>query len=92
MNNERGPERIRFTAEAALRRSGGRAFRVRLFDLSAEGCKIEFIERPAIGERVWVRFGALQAVEGTVRWIDGHIGGVQFERPLYEPVFQQLIR
>lgn len=92
MDDERGPERIQYTADATLRRSGGLAFRVRVFDLSVQGCKIEFVERPAIGERVWVKFDGLEGIEGAVRWIDDHIGGVLFERPLYEAVFQRLIR
>jgi hypothetical protein len=92
MDDGRGSDRIQFTAEAGLRRCGGLSYRVRVFDLSPKGCKIEFIERPSIGERVWVKFDALQAIEGTVRWIDGHIGGVQFERPLHDAVFQRMAR
>lgn len=52
---------------------------------------MEFIEVPAIGERIWVKFDTLEAVEGSVRWTAGHTGGVQFARPLYEPVFRRLI-
>jgi PilZ domain-containing protein len=92
MNDYRGPDRIHFTAEAGMRRSGGHGYRVRVFDLSPQGCKIEFIERPAVGERVWVKFDTLEAIEGTVRWIDGHIGGLEFERPLHDAVFQRLVR
>lgn len=86
----RGPDRRPFTTEAGIRRSGGRAFRVRIFDLSPSGCKIEFVERPSIGERVWVKFDGLEAIEGTVRWVAGHIGGVQFTRPLHDGIFQRL--
>lgn len=57
---------------------------------SPVGCRIEFVEPPAVGERVWIRFDGLEAIEGTVRWVEGHIGGVRFERPLHEAVFQQL--
>jgi hypothetical protein len=79
------------SAEVGLRRAGLNAFRVRVFDLSCEGCKIEFVERPAVGERIWVKFDGLDSIQGTVRWIEGHRGGVQFERPIYDPVFQRLI-
>jgi len=87
----RRAERVQLCADVAVRRSGVRAFRVRVFDLSPEGCKVEFIEVPAIGERIWVKFDTLEAVEGSVRWTAGHTGGVQFARPLYEPVFRRLI-
>jgi hypothetical protein len=73
--------------EVAFRRSGGHGFRVRAFDLSPKGCKVEFVERPALGERVWVKFDKLEALQGTIRWVEGHIGGVEFDRPLHEAVF-----
>lgn len=87
----RETQRVPFTAEASIRRSGVHAFRVHVFDLSPEGCKIEFIERPAVNERVWVKFDGLEALEASVRWLEGHIGGVHFERPLHDAVFQKLI-
>ena len=96
MSSDTGPEkprgspRLGFAAEVGVRRTGVRSFRVRIFDASPEGCKIEFVERPAIGERVWVKFDNLEALEGSVRWVDGHTGGVQFEHPLHEAVFERL--
>jgi len=89
--NTRKRERVPLTAEVGIRRSGIHSFRVRVFDASPEGCKIEFIEIPLLGERVWVKFDGLEALEATVRWVEGHIGGVHFERPLHEAVFQRLV-
>lgn len=86
----RGKGRVSLEAEVGIRRSGLHPFRVRAFDASAVGCKIEFVERPALGERVWVKFDGLEAIEGTVRWVDGHIGGVHFSRPLHEAVFERI--
>lgn len=87
----RSTGRLSLNAEVGIRRSGLRPFRVRVFDASPEGCKIEFVERPAVGERVWVKFDGLEALEGMVRWVDGHIGGVEFNRPLHQSVFQRLV-
>lgn len=87
----RDTERVPFTVEAVIRRSGVHGFRVHVFDLSPQGCKIEFVERPSVSERVWVKFDGLEALEASVRWVEGHIGGVYFERPLHEAVFQKLI-
>ena len=83
-------ERTSLPAEVSIRRSGIHPFRVRLFDASALGCKVEFVERPSIGERVWVKFDGLQSVEARVKWVDGHTGGVEFEPPLHEAVFERL--
>ena len=50
----------------------------------------EFVERPAVDEHIWVKFDNLEALEGTVRSVDGHTGGVRFQRPLHEAVFERL--
>jgi len=62
-----------------------------VFDLSPEGCKVEFVEIPAVGERIWVEFDNLESVEGKVRWTAGYMGGVEFVRALYESVFRRLV-
>ena len=88
--NGRGAHRLSFDAEVGIRRPGARAFRVRVFDACAEGCKVEFVERPAIDERVWIKFDGLEALQATVRWLAGHKGGVKFDRPLHAAVFERL--
>jgi hypothetical protein len=86
----RGAERVTLSAEVGIRRAGIRSFRVHVFDASRQGCRIEFVERPAVGERVWVKFDGLDSVEAWVRWVEGHVGGVQFEHPLHEAIFERL--
>jgi hypothetical protein len=88
----RAARRASFSAEAGLRRTGGRSFRVHVFDLSPRGCKIEFIERPSIDERVWVKFDGIAAVEGSVRWVAGHVGGISFAHGLHEAVLERLLK
>src|SRR5687767_3993935 len=89
-NDPRSAHRKVLDAEVRLRRTGSHGFRVRVLDASSQGCKVEFVERPAVAERVWVKFDGLEAIEGTVRWVEGHTGGVQFDRRLHEAVFQRL--
>ena len=48
----RRANRASVSAEIDVRRSGVHPFRVQVFDLSPEGCRMEFVERPAVGERV----------------------------------------
>jgi hypothetical protein len=88
----RGADRVSVSAEVGLRRAGVKPFRVQVFDVSETGCKIEFVELPTLGERVWVKFDNLEALEGSVRWIENHVGGVEFERPFYKPVFDRLFK
>jgi hypothetical protein len=74
-----------------LRRSGGLNFTVEIHDLSEFGCKTEFVERPRIGEVVWVKFDGLAPLESSVRWVDGFHGGLQFNNPVDSRVLQNLL-
>ena len=78
-------------AEVSLRRSGQHGYRVTVHDVSPHGCRIEFVERPSLDERVWVKFEGMDSVEGLVCWIDGFVGGVEFVSPIHQAVFDQLV-
>jgi hypothetical protein len=87
----RKAERVSVSGEVSLRRSGQHNYRVHAYDLSPLGCKIEFVERPELDERVWVKFDGLDAVEGMVCWIEGFVVGIEFVRPVYPAVFDALV-
>ena len=87
----RNAQRIELSADLSLRRVGRQQYRVRVFDISPEGCKVEFIERPRLDELVWVKFEGLEAVEAAVCWVDGFYGGLKFLRPIYPSVFDLLL-
>ncbi|HET9354788.1 MAG TPA: PilZ domain-containing protein [Sphingomicrobium sp.] len=84
-------ERVCTTADVLLRRPGRFTYRVRLEDLSANGCKIEFVERPQQGERVWIKFEGLDRLEGEVCWIEHRSAGIQFVRHIHPAVFDLLL-
>lgn len=83
--------RTALDAEVALRRTGRHHYKVRVYDASPHGCRIEFIERPSLQERVWVRFQGLEAIEAQVCWVDGFVAGVEFVKPIHPAVFDGLI-
>lgn len=83
--------RTEIKAEVALRRSARLNYRVTLFDVSPHGCKLEFVERPVLDERVWVKFDGLEAIDAFVCWIDGFRAGLEFERPIHPAVFDSLV-
>lgn len=66
-------------------------FAVELHDLSERGCRTEFVERPRIGEILWVKLGELAPIESTVRWVNGFQGGLEFNRPIHSGVFEDLL-
>ena len=90
-HSKRKADRIALNADVALRRSGQNNYRVRVYDASTHGCKLEFVERPQFEEHVWVKFDGLDAIESAVCWVNGFVVGVEFVRPMYPPVFEALV-
>jgi hypothetical protein len=83
--------RVQIGAMVKLRRRGHHNFTVQVFDLSREGCKLEFLERPQLDESVWVKFEGLEILEATVCWIEDRFVGVEFRRPIHGAVFDHLL-
>jgi hypothetical protein len=88
---ERQHPRISTAAEIGLRRPGKLGFRVRLFDLSPAGCKAEFVERPELGEQLWVKLDGIDALDAGVCWIAETRVGIRFARPIHPAVFEVLV-
>jgi len=55
------------------------------------GCRLEFIERPGLHERVWIKFDGLTSVEGLVCWNENFIAGIEFVRAIHPAVFESLM-
>lgn len=84
-------ERTQLSAEVSMRRLGKFNYRVRVFDVSPEGCKVELVERPRIDEHVFIRFEGLEALDCAVCWLDGMTAGLRFERAIHPAVFALLL-
>jgi len=91
LQTDRLHERVSVDGEVSLRRASKLPFRVRIYDLSPDGCKAEFVERPELNEQVWIKFDGMDALEAKVRWIVGPKVGLRFARPLYAAVFDLLV-
>lgn len=75
-------------AEISVRGPGRPHYRTRVFDLSPTGCKIDFVERPKLNDKLWIKLQGLDALESDVRWLEGFVGGVQFVRAIHPAVFE----
>ncbi|WP_309662886.1 PilZ domain-containing protein [Sphingomonas sp.] len=84
--------RVGLEAEVSLRRSGHNNYRANVHDVSQEGCKVDFVERPRLDEIVWVKFEGLEALEAIVCWVDGFAAGLEFQRPVHPAVFDVLLK
>ncbi len=84
-------ERVSLEAKILLRRTGRKNYFVQTMDVSPAGCRVDFVDRPSVGERHWVKFDGLDALEGEVRWVEGFSAGLEFIRPIYPAVFELLL-
>jgi hypothetical protein len=87
----RQSERLALLADVALRRAGKHHYRVRAYDVSPEGCKVELVDRPEQGEQLWIKFDGLEALAAKVCWMEGARAGLEFERPIHGAVFGLLL-
>lgn len=78
---------------AICRTQNGLRDNARIFDISAQGCSLETRALALrTGMRVIIRPQGLEGLTGVVRWIEGHLAGIEFDSPLYEPVVDHLGR
>ena len=54
-------------AQVLIRRAGHKNYFVETLDVSPSGCRIAFVDRPSVGERHWVKFDGMDALEAEVR-------------------------
>ena len=83
--------RVALSAEVIARSPGKLNYAVKVQDASPHGCRVEFVERPRLGDRTWIKFDGLEALEAFVCWVDGFVGGVEFEKTIHPAVFAQLM-
>jgi hypothetical protein len=84
-------DRTALAAEVSLRRLGKLNYRVTVFDVSPEGCKVELVDRPRLEEHVLIKFDGLESLEAEVCWIEGPTAGLRFEKPMHPAVFDLLV-
>ena len=84
--------RVALSGQVSLRRLGQNNYRVRVNDLSPEGCKVELVERPRIGEHVLIKFEGLEALDAEVCWVDDFVAGLRFQNPIHGSVFDILLQ
>ena len=88
----RSSERISVDAEVLQRRQGQPNYRVRLYDVSRSGCQAEFVERPRVGDHVWIKFEGLESLNAEVCWADGFRAGLRYVSPIHPAVFDLLVQ
>jgi hypothetical protein len=88
---KRKAPRILLKAEAILRAANRPSYRVAVHDISTEGCQVEFVDRPREGDRVWVKFFGLDALDAKVAWVERSTAGLNFVNVIHPAVFDLLL-
>ena len=89
---ERHAGRVDVPGEVAVRAPGRKNYRVRILDLSTDGCRVHLIERPSIGELMMIKFEGLEVMDADVCWVEGHTAGLKFDRPIHPAVLDLLVQ
>jgi hypothetical protein len=89
---QRQSQRLPVVLKAKMKRFGRSGYEVPVSDIATRGCKVEFTDRPDIGESVSLRFDGLDSLEATVRWITDRSCGLDFARPLHPAILDMLLQ
>jgi len=90
---ERRSERHGVVLPAKVRTCSGFLDRVTIVDLSEWGCRIESRALALRkGDLVVVRPQGIEGICARVCWVHGDAAGIEFDRPLYGPVVEHLVR
>jgi hypothetical protein len=93
---ERQPERRRanraaLRLAATMREGSHSKVRVRLIDISTHGCRIECSSTVAADAWLWLNIASLESQYCRVVWHCQEFVGLEFEKPLAEPVLDRLL-
>jgi hypothetical protein len=89
----RRSERLPLVLPARCRSRSGFLDHVIITDLTPEGCRIESRALTMHPDDIVVlRPEGLEGLGGVIRWTKGQFAGLEFERPLYGPVVEHLLR
>ena len=84
-------ERTPLEAEVSMRRLGKLNYKVRVYDISPSGCRVELVDKPQLDEKVMIKFDGLEALHCEVCWVTGHSAGLNFEKSIHPAVFSLLL-
>lgn len=91
MVTDRRAERFDISVQGRYRTGSGLARDVPILEISETGCRFfDKFGRLKAGDEMTLRIGSIGPVVATVRWCRDQITGVEFEKPLYGPIFEHI--
>lgn len=89
---DRKAERTHVEFGAGLRQRGASGVTVQILDLSTHGFRASTHLDLQPGSDVWLKLPGLEALHSRVAWMNGHLVGCEFVRPLHPAVLQMVVR
>ena len=83
--------RLALRLSAMMRDARGGKVRARVIDMSTHGCRIECTAPVDDDSWVWLSIAGLENLYCRVAWHCQEFIGLEFERPLSDPVFEKLL-
>jgi hypothetical protein len=77
---------------AGLRQRGAHAVTVQIMDLSTHGFRAATHLELEPGSDVWLKMPGLESMHARVAWMQGHLMGCAFVRPLHPAVLEMVVR
>jgi hypothetical protein len=77
---------------AGLRQRGAGAVTIQILDLSTHGFRASTHLELQVGTEVWLKLPNLEAWHARVAWMNGHLVGCEFLRPLHPAVLDMIVR
>ena len=87
----RSVERLALRLNATMRDGTKSRVKARVIDMSTHGCRIECTSAVEDDSWVWLSIAGLETQFCRVVWHCQEFIGLQFERPLSDPVFEKLL-
>ena len=84
-------ERLALRLNATMRDGTKSRVRARVIDMSTRGCRIECTSAVDDDSWVWLSIAGLETQFCRVVWHCQEFVGLEFERPLSDPVFEKLL-
>jgi hypothetical protein len=97
LSTQAGPEgrkagRAEVCVGAGLRQRGASGVTIQVLDLSTHGFRAATHLELAGGTDVWLKLPGLESLHGRVVWMQGHLLGCEFVRPLHPAVLDMIVR
>src|SRR5437868_3748224 len=97
LSTQPGPEgrraaRADVVLGAGLRQRGAHAVTVQIVDLSTDGFRAATHLQLFPDSDVWLKLPGLESLHARVVWMNGHMLGCQFVRPLHPAVLEMVVR